>query len=179
MVQGLGPIRLRRLLNAFGSPEHVLTATRHEIERIDGLTRPLIDSLITWESNVDLTRELALVREFGASIITLNDPEYPQLLREIHDPPPSFTSGANFWNETIKRSESSVHGARPITGSSAQRSFLTRSLTPGSPLLAGSLEESILQHTRGQSLQKGGQLPYSAPDCFTYTQPKTVSSPRK
>jgi len=104
MVQGLGPIRLRRLLNAFGSPEHVLTATRHEIERIDGLTRPLIDSLITWESNVNLTRELALVREFGASIITLNDPEYPQLLREIHDPPTVLY----VWGQLLERDHQAI-----------------------------------------------------------------------
>jgi DNA processing protein len=87
MVQNLGPVRLRRLLDAFGDPTRVLSAGRHELERIDGLTRPLIDSLIGWESNIDLTRELALVQEFGAEIMTLDDSAYPRLLREIHDPP--------------------------------------------------------------------------------------------
>src|SRR6201995_5835992 len=87
MVPHLGPVRLRRLLDIFDSPERVLSAKRSELQGIDGLNQVLIESLICWQSVVDLSQELARVHEFGATVVTLEDPNYPKLLREIHDPP--------------------------------------------------------------------------------------------
>ncbi len=87
MVPHLGPVRLRRLLDLFGSPERVLAASRSELQGVDGLNQPLIASLISWESVVDFQKELDWMREFGATAVTLEDENYPSLLREIHDPP--------------------------------------------------------------------------------------------
>ena len=87
MVPHLGPVRLRRLLDIFGSPERVLTAGRNELRGIDGLNQPLIDALGSWETVVNLPQELARIQEFGALVVTLDDAEYPALLHEIHDPP--------------------------------------------------------------------------------------------
>ena len=87
MVPHLGPVRLRHLLDVFGSPDRVLNAGRNELEGVDGLNQSVIDSLVSWESVVDLQQELVRVQEFGAMVLTLDDAEYPALLREIHDPP--------------------------------------------------------------------------------------------
>src|SRR6478672_8618400 len=87
MVPHLGPVRLRRLLDVFGSPERVLRAGRNELEGVEGLNQALVESILSWESGVDLPRELFRVQEFGATVLTLEEPEYPALLREIHDPP--------------------------------------------------------------------------------------------
>ena len=87
MVPHLGPVRLRRLLDTFESPERVLTAKRDDLKSVEGLSAPVVESLVSWESAVDLSQELRWVQEFGANIMTLDDPEYPRLLREIHDPP--------------------------------------------------------------------------------------------
>ena len=87
MVPHLGPVRLRRLLEIFDSPDRLLSAKRNELQDIEGLNQALIDSLVSWESVVDLQQELSRIREFGATILTLEDADYPALLREIHDPP--------------------------------------------------------------------------------------------
>ena len=87
MVPHLGPVNVRRLLQTFGSPERVLVASRDELRRVDGLSQEIVDSLIGWESSVDLPGELKHLREFGGAILTLDDSEYPEQLREIHDPP--------------------------------------------------------------------------------------------
>ena len=87
MVPSLGPVNVRRLLQAFGSPERVLTASRGELNAINGLGLDIVDSIATWESSVDLQREMHQIREFGAAVLTLDDQEYPTQLREIHDPP--------------------------------------------------------------------------------------------
>ena len=77
MVPHLGPVRLRRLLEIFGSPDRVLTAGRNELQGVEGLNPALVDSLVSWESVVDLKQELARIQEFGATILTLDDAEYP------------------------------------------------------------------------------------------------------
>ena len=87
MVPHLGPVRLRRLLDVFDSPERVLSARRNELQGVDGLNEALIDSLASWESVVNLQQELARIDGFGATVVTLDDADYPALLREIHDPP--------------------------------------------------------------------------------------------
>ena len=87
MVPHLGPVRLRRLLDIFDSPERVLSAKRNELQNVDGLNQALIDSLASWESVVDLSQELTRIREFGATVLSFEDSDYPALLREIHDPP--------------------------------------------------------------------------------------------
>ncbi|MBV9297799.1 MAG: DNA-protecting protein DprA [Verrucomicrobia bacterium] len=87
MVPSLGPVRLRRLLETFGSPERILSAKRNELQAVDGVNQAVIDSLVSWETLVDLEQELARIREFGATVLTLEEADYPTLLHEIHDPP--------------------------------------------------------------------------------------------
>jgi DNA processing protein len=87
MVPNLGPVRLRSLLEVFESPERILAARRDELHAVAGLNRSVIESLVSWESLVDLTAELKRIRDFEATVVTVEDPDYPELLREIHDPP--------------------------------------------------------------------------------------------
>lgn len=87
MVPRLGPVNMRRLLQVLGSPDRILIAGRTELSAVEGLGQDIVDSIISWESLVDLRREMSRVREFGAAVLTLDDPEYPRQLREIHDPP--------------------------------------------------------------------------------------------
>ncbi len=87
LLPKIGPIRVRRLLEAFETPEQVLKAGVSEIIRIDGFGADLAETVANWESKVDLGRELRRIREENLTILTLEDTLYPKLLREIYDPP--------------------------------------------------------------------------------------------
>lgn len=87
MIRRVGPVRVRRLLDAFGSPVKVLQAAESELCRVGGIGQDVAQSIRSWESQVDIGAERALVRDFGARVITMGCPDYPVLLREIHDPP--------------------------------------------------------------------------------------------
>ena len=87
MVPRIGPVRVRRLLEALGSPSAVLTAPVARLQAVSGIGPEAAKALTDWESHVDLSGELALVKEHGAKVLTLASPDYPALLREIHDPP--------------------------------------------------------------------------------------------
>ena len=87
MLAHMGPVRLRKLLEVFETPEKVLAAKRPALRAIDGIGNEVAEQIANWESTVDLSAELARIREFGAEVITAQSPTYPRQLREIHAPP--------------------------------------------------------------------------------------------
>jgi len=87
MIPGLGPVRLRALLEVFESPQRVLGAGTAALRAVDGVGSETADSLAAWEKHVDLPAELKRIADFGAHVISWNSPEYPQTLRTIPNPP--------------------------------------------------------------------------------------------
>ncbi len=87
MVPNLGPVRLRKLLRAFDSPEEVLRMPKSRLQQVDGVGPEVADGIATWEKTIDLKAELERIEKFGAWIITQQSPEYPPGLRELHNPP--------------------------------------------------------------------------------------------
>ena len=87
MVEGVGPIRVRQLLDRFGSPAAILGANQHQLMQAKGIGADTAQAIVDWEKNVNLAAELKRVEEFGCHIVIQEDEEYPALLREIYDPP--------------------------------------------------------------------------------------------
>src|SRR3989475_4623103 len=87
MLPTVGPVRLRKLLQVFGTPERVLTAKRSELRAVEGIGGEVADQIAAWQSTLDLAAELNRIRDFGATVITQESPSYPKSLREIHAPP--------------------------------------------------------------------------------------------
>lgn len=87
MLPQVGPVRFGRLIERFGSPAAILSATASALRGVEGIG-PEVSSVITsWRDHADLDEELGLAEKAGARVIQRGDPEYPPLLREIHDPP--------------------------------------------------------------------------------------------
>lgn len=87
MVAKMGPVRLRKLLEVFETPERILTARRTELRAVDGIGSDVAEQVANWQSTVDLSAELERIRDFGATVLTAQSPTYPRMLREIHAPP--------------------------------------------------------------------------------------------
>ena len=87
MLPTMGPVRLRKLLQVFETPERVLSARGSALRAVDGVGSEVAEQITSWENIVDLSAELARIRDFGAEVITAESPLYPRQLREIHSPP--------------------------------------------------------------------------------------------
>jgi DNA processing protein len=87
MLPTVGPVRLRKLLDVFQEPQHILAAKRSELRKVEGIGNEVADQISNWQSTFDLSAELQRIRDFGATVITQESPEYPRPLREIHAPP--------------------------------------------------------------------------------------------
>ena len=87
MIPQMGPVRMRRLLAAFGSAEKVLLARPGQLEQVDGISSQLSANIARWQDFADPSAELRKAKDLGARVITSEDEQYPASLREIHDPP--------------------------------------------------------------------------------------------
>lgn len=87
MVGHVGPVRVRQLLDHFGEAEAILRASKQQLLQVRGIGEETADAICGWESSVDLTGELKRVADFGCHVLTQADAEYPELLRQIYDPP--------------------------------------------------------------------------------------------
>ncbi len=83
----MGPVRLRRLLDVFGEPQAILRAPVDRLAGVEGIGPEIARGVAAWESEVDLTAELARAKDAGVSVLTPQSEHYPPALRTIHDPP--------------------------------------------------------------------------------------------
>jgi DNA processing protein len=87
LIEGVGPVRVRKLLQEFGEPEAILRATAGQLQRVEGIGPDTAEAIAKWEKTVDLAGELGRIEQFGCRVVIQSDREYPALLREIYDPP--------------------------------------------------------------------------------------------
>ena len=87
LIDGVGPVRVRQLLSVFGEPEAILRATSAQLQKVQGIGADTAEAIAHWERDIDLPGELKRVADFGCHILIQSDPEYPELLKQIYDPP--------------------------------------------------------------------------------------------
>lgn len=87
LIEGIGPVRVRQLLDHFGEAPKILAASRAELLRVRGIGEDTAEALAQWETSVDLAAELKRIEEFGCHVLTQADEAYPESLRQIYDPP--------------------------------------------------------------------------------------------
>jgi len=87
MIEHVGPVRVRQLLEHFGEAPSVLRASKSQLFAARGIGVETAGAIANWENSWDLSGELRRVKDFGCHIITQTDVEYPELLRQIYDPP--------------------------------------------------------------------------------------------
>ena len=87
MIDGVGPVRVRALLQHLGRPEAILSASERELVSVDGVGEELARNIAGWRERVDLDAELRRIEQERIRVVTCEDADYPKNLREIYDPP--------------------------------------------------------------------------------------------
>ena len=88
MVPGVGAITYRKLLNAFHDPQKVFSASPASFRLIPGLAEKTIANILQFDVERAIQQEFDAITSHGAHIITWDDDEYPDALKNIFDPPP-------------------------------------------------------------------------------------------
>ncbi|MCD6460062.1 DNA-processing protein DprA [bacterium] len=83
----IGYRSLLLLKNEFGSLSNAIKANEHDLLKIKGIRKNTVNNIIEKRDSSILDKELALCKKSGCRIITIEDSEYPEQLKEISLPP--------------------------------------------------------------------------------------------
>ena len=87
MIEGVGPVRARSLLEFFGDAPAILAASKADLQRVQNIGADTAEKIANWEKSLDLTGELQRIKDYGCHVLIQSDENYPAMLREIYDPP--------------------------------------------------------------------------------------------
>jgi DNA processing protein len=94
LVKGIGAVRLRALLDYFGSLEVAWQAPLDGL-RAAGLPARILENLLQIRKDCSLERIWENIEKRGVQVLTWEDPAYPPRLLQIDQPPPVlFVSGS-------------------------------------------------------------------------------------
>ena len=86
-IEGIGPVRVRALVEALGSPEAVLAAPASALAAVRWVGPKVAENIVSQRDGLDAGREEAAAAKLGARLVTPVDGDYPEPLKNIYDPP--------------------------------------------------------------------------------------------
>jgi DNA processing protein len=87
LIEHVGPVRARSLLEHFGDAPKILAASKSALLRVRNIGDETAEAISNWEKTIDLAGELKRISDFGCHVLIQSDENYPAMLREIYDPP--------------------------------------------------------------------------------------------
>src|SRR5487761_156685 len=87
LTPGLGARMAEKLLRAFGSPDAIFNASLTSLEAHQ-LPAAVAQAIHSRQPLSAAAKELAQAEAAKCRLVSWDEPQHPQLLREIYDPPP-------------------------------------------------------------------------------------------
>lgn len=87
MIPGLGNVVLRRLFEKFLDVKAILEAGFFDLMGVEGLRKGIARKILDRGLLERAEAEILKAEHAGAKVLTYQDPAYPVLLRELHNPP--------------------------------------------------------------------------------------------
>lgn len=87
MVPEIGNITFRKLLSIYGNPEAVFDASIKELSSINGVSKSKAKNIKNFSGWNGVEKQLKLLHQSNARVVTYNSPDYPVMLRQIEDAP--------------------------------------------------------------------------------------------
>lgn len=86
MIPDVGSVRLNNLLEAFGSAAKIFLNSETKLKKVQNIGSKIAEAIASFAFE-RLVKELDLCKNLGIKIISLNDKEYPENLKNIYGPP--------------------------------------------------------------------------------------------
>lgn len=107
-VQGVGAQTFCQLLQAFGSPSNIYSASGKQLKEV--VSDKIAAEIIKGVDEGALIDSLAWLSQANNHLVTLADPDYPKALLEITDPPPLLYAKGNL--ALLNQSSIAIVGSR-------------------------------------------------------------------
>ena len=87
-IPGVGRTRYRRLVEAFGTPANVLSASINDLIQIKGMSRRVASAIKDKYDGSEARTLASKIVQLGWAALSFDNPEYPQPLLSTNDAPP-------------------------------------------------------------------------------------------
>ena len=87
MIEGLSTLKVHKLLEYYNNPSHIFKASAFELMRIAGIKSEISQTIRSFPSSNTFSQELKLINKHKINILTIQDSDYPSILKQISDPP--------------------------------------------------------------------------------------------
>lgn len=101
LIPGVGPVRVKRLLERFGTPERIYRLREEELLAVPSFGAGLVQGFIHARNEIDLERFLRQCKEAEICLACPEDSEFPANLLHIYDPPPIIYYRGRLKNEDM------------------------------------------------------------------------------
>ena len=105
---------IHRLYNYFGDIEEAFNANLHELSQIDGLSVKKVETFLRERDKIDPDKALYAIENRGIDYVTLEDDNYPHMLKQISDPPAVLYYKGDLFGCNLERTVAVV-GSRKST----------------------------------------------------------------
>ena len=86
-INSLGTIKMKKLLEIYGSPRKLWNESRDNLLKIEGMSKKNVDEILNKVYRKDLEKYLYYMEKNNIKIITILDKDYPEKLKNIYDSP--------------------------------------------------------------------------------------------
>lgn len=90
LIPNLRSIRKQKLLQMFETPERIYQLSRSELMQVEGIGKKTVENIINKETKEKLDVHMEYLKEKQIQLVTIEEAEYPAILRTIYDYPISL-----------------------------------------------------------------------------------------
>jgi len=142
-VPRIGPQKIRALVAYFETPENVFKATARELIAVPGIDKKLASNIFYYTGgNKFADDQLKRLNKINGKIVSIWDKEYPDLLRNIYDPP-TFLFVLRKFKELDSRSIALVGTRHPTSYGYSVAENMTRDLAKQSITIVSGLARGV------------------------------------
>lgn len=110
MIPNLGSKRKQKLLEIYKTPKEIYNRTKEELINIEGIGEKIVKNILDSKMKKQIDNQINRMEDENVDIITIFDENYPQILKNIYDPPICLFVKGNI--ENLNRKNISIIGCR-------------------------------------------------------------------
>ena len=110
LIKGLGIKRKKQLLEIYKTPEKIYTLNKNDLLKIKGIGNETINNILDKKIRKEVDKHISYMLKNNINIISIDDREYPNNLKEIYDFPISLYIKGN--KEILNNKNIAIIGCR-------------------------------------------------------------------
>ena len=137
LIKGLGSRKKLELLQEYGNPKKIYNITESELLKVRGIGKELAKKILDKNIKEQIYKHIKYMQKYKIDIISINDKKYPQILKQIYDPPISLYIKGNI--EILNGKNIAIVGCRNSSkyGEEAAKYFAYNLSAKGINIISG------------------------------------------